>query len=55
MALANRSWSLRARVLQQQRVGASVSACYSSHLADQGQPRRSQLKDRLDSGPDLGK
>lgn len=54
MALANRSWSLRARVLQQQRVGASVSACYSSHLADQGQPRRSQLKDRLDSGPDLG-
>jgi hypothetical protein len=49
MALANLSCSLRSRLLQQQQVGmCACAAPYSSHT------KRTQLKDRLNTGPDLG-
>ncbi len=48
MALANLSCSLRSRLLQQQVGMCACAAPYSSHT------RRTQLKDRFNTGPDLG-
>ena len=54
MSLASLTWGLRSRLQQQQVVVCACTAAYSSQTGADAGHRRNQLKDRLESGPELG-
>jgi hypothetical protein len=55
MSISSLTWGLRSRLPQQQQVVVcACTASYSSNAGMDAGQRRSQLKEKLDAGPELG-